>query len=120
MRARTRQQRVVDGLAGGVGRMRDAAHGVAAFARQVQAERARRVAGKRHAGVDQPLHGLRAALGDVAGGQLVDQAGAGLLGVAHMRLDAVVGAQHADDAALGPGRGAFVQLALGQHDHRPL
>ena len=35
-----------------------------------------------------------------------------------MRVDAVVAAQHADDAALCPGGGALVQLALGQHHHR--
>jgi hypothetical protein len=51
-------------------------------------------------------------LGDEARRVLVDQAGAGVLGVAHVRLDAVVTAQHAHDAALGPGGGAFVSSRL--------
>jgi hypothetical protein len=33
-------------------------------------------------------------------------------------LDAVVVAEHADDAALRPGGGALVHVALGQHHHR--
>jgi hypothetical protein len=118
VRRGARQQRVVDGLAGGVGRVRDAPHRVPAFARQVQAQRAVRVGRKRHPGVDQPLHGARAVLGDVAGRVFVHQAGAGFLRVAHVRFDAVVAAQHADDAALRPGGGAFLEFALGQHDHR--
>jgi hypothetical protein len=49
----------------------------------------------------------------------VDQAGAGLLRVVHVGVDAVVGAEHADDAALRPRGRAFLQAALGQHDHAP-
>ena len=49
---------------------------------------------------------------------LVDEAGAGLLGVADVQLDAVVVAQHADDAALGPGRRGLVEAALGEQDDR--
>jgi hypothetical protein len=49
---------------------------------------------------------------------LIDQAGTGVLRVVHVRGDAVVAAQHADDAALRPRGGALVELALGQHDHR--
>ncbi len=98
--------------------MGDAPHRMAAFARQVQAQRPARVGRERHALRHQPFHRLRAALGDEARGVLVDQAGAGVLGVAHVRIDAVVVAEHADDAALRPGGGAFVELALGQHHHR--
>ena len=58
-----------------------------------------------------------AVLGDEAGRVLVDQAGTGILGVAHVRIDAVVVAEHADDAALRPGRRAFVEPTFGQHHH---
>jgi hypothetical protein len=115
-----RQQRVVDGLAGGVGRVRDAAHRVPAFTREVQAQRAVGVARKRHAGIHQPLHGACTVLGDVTRGVFVDDAGTRVLGVAHVRLDAVVTAQHTHDATLGPGGGAFGELALGKHHHRHL
>jgi hypothetical protein len=58
MRAGLLEQRVVDGLAGGVGRVRDAPHGVAAFAREVQAQRPVGIGRERHAGMlDQPLDG---------------------------------------------------------------
>ena len=120
VRARLGQQRVVDGLAGGIGGMGDAPHRVAAFAREVQAQRAAGVGRERHALRHQPFDRLRAVLGDEARGVFVDQAGAGVLRVAHVRIDAVVVAEHADDAALRPGGGAFVELALGQHHHRPL
>ena len=110
------QQLIVDGLAGGVGRMGDAAHRMAALARQVQAHGTGVVGRERHALRHQPAHGRRAALGDEAGRAFVDEAGTGVLRVAHMAVDGVVAAQHADDAALGPGRGGLGQLALGQHD----
>ena len=111
------EQRFVDGLAGGIGCMGNASHRVAAFARQVQAERAAGVMRERHALLHQPLDGLGAVAGNELSGSLIDQAAASFLRVAHMGFDAVVAAQHADDAALGPGRSGFVHLALGQHDH---
>ena len=111
------QQRLVDRAAGGVGGMGDAPHRMAAFARQVQAERPVRVGRERHALADQPFDSAGAALGDEARGVLVDQPGAGVLRVAHMRLDAVVAAEHADDAALRPGRRRLVEVAFGQHHH---
>ena len=118
-RPRLGEQHLVDRAAGGIGCVRDAPHGVAAFTGEVQPQRAAGVGRERHALVDQPLHGSGAVFGDEARGVLVDQAGAGVLRVAHVRVDAVVAAQHADDAALRPCGGASDQVALGQHDHRP-
>jgi hypothetical protein len=91
---------------------------LAAFAREMQAQRPGRVGRERHALLDQPLHRGRAVLGDEARGVLVDQTGTSVLRIAHMRFDAVVAAQHADDTALGPRGGGFAQIALGQHGHR--
>jgi len=112
------EERVVDGLAGRVGRMGDAPHGVAALARQVQAERAFGVGRERNAVGHQPFDRLRAVFGDEARRLLVHQAGAGLLRIAHVRIDTVVVAEHADDATLRPGRGAFFEIAFGEHHHR--
>ena len=111
------EQHIVDGLAGGIGRVGNAADRMAAFASQVQAQRPGRVGRERHTACNQPLNGFGTVACNELGGALVDQAAAGFLGVAHMGLDAVVAAQHADNATLGPGRGSFVHLALGQHDH---
>ncbi len=112
------QEDIVDGLAGGISRVGDAAHGVATFAGQVQAQRAFGVGRKRHAALDQPLHGSSAVTGDELGRVFIDQARASFLGIAHVGADAVIVAQHADDAALRPGGGGFFQLAFGQHDDR--
>jgi hypothetical protein len=111
------QQGVVDCLAGGVRRVGDAPHRVPAFARQVQAERAGRVFGERDTTRHQPLDRGCAVLGDEARGVFVDEPRTGILRITHVRLDAVVRPEHADDAALGPGRGRLVQAALGQHHH---
>ena len=118
MRSRPRQQGLVDSLAGRVGRVRDAPHGMPALMRQVQAQRAFRVGRKRHARFHQPLHGSRAVLGDEPRSVLIHQAGPGVLGVAHMRFDAVVKPQHAHDATLGPGSCAFSQVTFSKHHHR--
>ena len=56
-----------------------------------------------HAALDQPGNHVGTVLGDEARGVLVHEAGPGVLGVAHMGFDAVVGAKHTHDAALGPG-----------------
>ena len=99
--AHARQQRFVDCLASGIGGVGDAAHGVAAFACQVQAERTGRITGKRHALLHQPFDRIGGVFGDKARRVFVDDAGASFLGIVHMAFDAVVGAEHADDAALG-------------------
>ena len=112
------QQHLVDRAAGGIGRVCNAAHGVTSFTGQVQPERAARVGRERDALVHQPLHGRSTLLGDEARGVLVDQAGAGVLRVANVRVDTVVAAQHADDAALRPCGGGLRQVAFGQHHHR--
>jgi len=111
------QQDIVDGLAGGICCVRNAAHRVPALAGQMQPQGAGRVWRERHAPLHQPLHRVRAVAGNEFGCALIHQAGAGFLRVTHMRFDAVVAAQHAHDAALGPGRGGFFQVPLGQHDH---
>ena len=110
------EQRFVDGLAGGIGRVGDAAHGVAAFTRQVQTERAARVVGERNALLYQPFNGLGTVFGNEAGRVFIHDAGAGFLGVVHMAFDAVIGAEYADDTALGARGGGFLHLALGNHD----
>jgi len=51
-------------------------------------------------------------LADEADRLLVDEAGAGLLRVVDVQLDAVVVAEHADDAALGPGVAASSKARL--------
>ncbi len=43
----------------------------------------------------------------------------GILRIAHMRIDAVVAAEHADDATLCPGGRGLVETALGQYDDVP-
>ena len=103
------------GRVGGVG---DAPDGVAALAGQVEAQRAVRVRRERHALLDEPLDRLGAVLGDELRRVLVDEAGAGILRVADVQLDAVVVAEHADDAALGPGGRRLVEVALGEQDDR--
>ena len=97
--------------------MGDAPHRMAPLAREVQAQWAARIGREGHALRHQPFHRLDTALGDEPRGVLVHQAGAGILGVAHVRIDAVVLAEHTDDAALRPGGGTLVELALGQHHH---
>ena len=118
MLSRPLQQGVVNGFAGGIGGVRDTPHRVPAFAGEMQAQRAVGVRRERHAGLDQPAYGTLTLLGDKTRGVLVHEARAGILRVLHVAGDAVVAAQHAHDAALRPGRGALVQLALGQHHHR--
>ena len=73
---------------------------------------------ERHALLDEPRDRLAAVLGDEAGRVLVDEARAGVLGVADVEVDAVVVAEHADDPALGPRRGRLVEAALREHDDR--
>ena len=117
--ARLCQQRVVDRLAGGVGRVGDAPHRVAAFARQVQARAALR-GRARTARPGSPANRRPAALRSAMKRAVCSStrpAPASRVSL-HMDLDAVVLAQHADDAALRPGRGAFVEAALGEHDYR--
>ena len=89
------QQLVVNRLAGGIGRV-----------------------GERegHALGHQPFHRLCTALGNEARGGFIHQPCARILRVAHMAFDAVIPAQHADDATLRPGGGTFGQLPLRQHD----
>ena len=117
-RAGAGEERLVDRPAGRVGGVGDAPDGVAAFARQVKAQRPVGVRRERHSLLDQPLDRLAAVLGDEARHVLVDQAGPGLLGVADVEIDAVVVAQHAHDAALGPRGGRLVEAALGEEDDR--
>ena len=116
MRPRLRQQHFVDRPARGIGGVCNPSHGVTAFTRQMQPERTARVGRERHALRHQPLHRRRAVLGDETRRVLVDQPGTGVLRVAHVRVDAVVAAEHADDAALRPGRRGLVEVALGEHD----
>ena len=110
------EQRLVDRTTGGIGRVRDAAHGMAALAGQVQPERTGGIGRERYAALDKPFDRRSAALGDEARGLFVDQSGSGVLRVAHMGLDAVVTAEHADDSALRPRCGALFQSPLGEHD----
>ena len=112
------EERLVDRPAGRVGGVGDAPDGVAALPRQVQAQRPLGIRRERHALLDEPLDRLAAVLGDEARRVLVDQAGPGLLGVADVEVDAVVVAQHAHDAALGPRGGRLVEAALGEQDDR--
>ncbi len=119
MSDREREQRLVDGSPGRIGRMRDAAHAMPALARQVQAERAADLGGERHAHVDQPFDRRAAAFGDEARRVLVDETGAGLLGIVDMGIDAVVRRDDADDAALRPCGRAFGEAALGEHHDAP-
>ena len=107
------RQGVLHRMAGGVGGVDDAAVAVAAFARQVVAGAVVRIAGERHALLDQPFDRGPAVLHDEAGGLFVAQPGAGDQGVADVRLDRVVVRQHGGDAALRPVAGAVQQSALG-------
>ena len=82
-------------------------------------------------GAGEPI-GLDAELGLVAGPPTLevpavqnpaadapafDEPGPGVLGIAYMGFDAVVTAQHADDAALRPSGSRLVEVAFGQHHH---
>jgi len=104
-------QGVLDGGAGGVGHMHDAAVAVAALARQVQLAL---VLGELGAHLAQPADGLGRVLDREAGRGRVAQAGAGDEGVLHMGLEAVVVGQHGRNAALGPAARAVGDGALGQ------
>jgi hypothetical protein len=95
-------QGCLHGATGGIGGMDDAALAVAAFARQVKAQR-RAVMGKRNATFDQPLDGFAAMLDDKTGGGRVAQAGAGVEGIADVGVDAVGRVEYRGDAALRPG-----------------
>ena len=111
------EQHLMDGLAGGVGCMRNAPMAVAAFLHEVQAFGAGGVGGEGHTVGLEPPDGLGTVLGNVACHRLDHQACAGIEGVVHMGLDVVLLIEHAHDAALGPGGGRLGQAALGENDH---
>ena len=118
MRTRPRKQRIVNRLSGRVRGVRDTPHRVSALAGQVQAQRSLRIGREFDTKLHQPLDRRCASARDCARRRHVDQARSGLARVAQMRLDAVVAAEHADDAALGPGGRALLERALRQHRDR--
>jgi len=117
VRGDTREQGVVNRPAGGIGSVGDAPHAMAALAGQVQTLRAVGMVGERHTLAHQPVDRLGADGRDEPRGPFVDQPGTRGLRVFDVRIDAVVGTEHADDAALRPGGCAFLRIALGKHDH---
>jgi hypothetical protein len=95
-------QRGHHGMAGGVGRVDDAAAAMAAFAREVEAEFGLFVARERHAAVDQPLDRFAAMLHDEARRFFVAKPRAGNQRVLRMLVVTVARVEHGGDAALGP------------------
>jgi hypothetical protein len=110
------EEHLVDRPPGGVCGVCDPPDGVTAFPGQVQAERSIWVRRERHALFDEPFDRRTAVLADKARRALVNEASAGLLGVANVQVHAVVVAQHAHDPALGPGCGSLVEATLGEQD----
>jgi hypothetical protein len=109
---------VVDGLAGGVGGVRDAPHRVPALARQVQAQRP---VGSGVKGTPCPTshstaEALRSAMKRAVCSSTRPAPASWVSRTWLSTLSSLT--QHADDAALRPGGGGLVQFALGQHDHR--
>ena len=106
----------MDRPAGGVCGVCDPPDGVTAFSGQVQAERTLGVRGEGHALPDEPFDRLAAVLADEPRRALVDEARAGLLGVADVQVHAVVVAEYAHDPTLGPGCSSLVDATLGEQD----
>ena len=108
-------ERLLDGPAGRIGDVDDAAVAVAALAGQVQ----RPVFGcERHAERDQTLDRARRGFDDMLDDLAVVQARAGDHGVVDMGFEAVAFLEHGGDPALRPRARAVAQCALG--DHRDL
>ena len=111
----TLEQNLMNGLAGGIGSVCNASEGVPTLARQMKSERAGRITGERHTGVDQPLNGIGTSLGNPTGSGLRHQPCPCCHGIAHLRLDAVCGIQDANDSALGPSCRRFLPGTLGKY-----
>ena len=102
--------------AGGVGGVDDAPVAVAALAREVIVVGAvvPRLAGERHAQVNEPADRLRPAPDHVLHRFPTAQAGAGADGVLDVGLERVLGVEYRGHAALGVEAGALGQRRLGE------
>ena len=103
----------LDGMAGRVGGMDDAAMAVTAFPGQVVPDFAGLVAGERHALADEPFDGFTAVFDHQPVDVRIAQPRAGDLGVADMVFRGIVFRQHRGDPPLGPVGCSVQQFALG-------
>ena len=111
------EQHLMNGLAGGIGRMRNATMAVAAFFDKMKALGAAGVGCKWHTMGLEPTNHIRTVLGDVLGHGLDHQPRACIECVANVGLGVVFLIEHPHDAALGPGGGRVTEAAFGQDHH---
>ena len=113
-------QRLLHCRTGGVIGVNDAPVAVAALPGQVKLAGVLLVAGKGHAGLDEPVDGALAVGNDVLGGVAAAQTGTGDERVLDMVGHRVVAAQHAGNAALGPTAGAIQKFPFGHQRYAPV